>query len=360
MTTTSFAINADWVSPPGSTLEDFLVEQERSTSEFADKLQCTVSFLRKLIKGSAEIDKDLANKLEVATGASSSFWLEREAQYRECIEKLQDREELEQEWLTNLPTADMARFGWIEKLTNRKEKLLACLDYFDVLSVDEWQLKYSGMLSETAFRTSSTFSSKLESVTAWLRQGELEAGGIDCARWDKEKLENAVPHLRELTNIPDPSDFIPPLVEILASCGVALTVIQSPKGCSASGATYWLNEDKALLMLSVRYLSDDHFWFTFFHELGHLILHSDHSLILESNDDTDSEIEREANQFAEDVLVPKEFKAELSTLNSKDLRKILKFSKKVGVSKGIIVGQMQHKSIVPRNHLNKLKQRYSW
>ncbi len=39
---------------------------------------------------------------------------------------------------------------------------------------------------------------------------------------------------------------------------------------------------------------------------------------------------------------------------------MLKFSKKIGIAPGVVVGQMQYREMIQNNHLNKLKVRYSW
>ncbi|WP_416208177.1 ImmA/IrrE family metallo-endopeptidase [Halomonas sp.] len=52
-----------------------------------------------------------------------------------------------------------------------------------------------------------------------------------------------------------------------------------------------------MLMLSFRYLSDDHFWFTVFHEIGHLLLHDIADVHIEGMDDEDDVQEQEADFF---------------------------------------------------------------
>lgn len=354
------SFNANWVSPPGSTLLDFIDEQGITLSQFADQMDCTVPFLKSLFKGSTIIDPNLANILGDVTGVPSKFWLTREEQYRENLTKVSLLKDDESDWLSNLPTADMANFGWIEKTTNKAKKLLSCLDYFGVASVDEWRSKYTSMIGETAFRISDKFSHKQESIASWLRQGEIQVSNHHCSPFDKNKLIEIIPDLRSLTVDDNPVSFIPKLRALLADCGVLLAIVRSPQHCPASGAAYWLDENRPLIIMSVKYLTDDHFWFTFFHEVGHLILHTDYSLILESNESNFSNIEKEANNYAEDILIPKIYQNELLKLQSKDLRGILKFARKIGVSKGIVVGQLQHKSIISSSLLNKLKARYSW
>ena len=112
-------------------------------------------------------------------------------------------------------------------------------------------------------------------------------------------------------------------------------------------------------MLSFRYLSDDHFWFTFFHEAAHLILHREKYIFLEGDDRLSSDEEEEANKFAADTLIPPEFQAEMMSLPA-ETRAVMRFARKVGVSRGIVVGQLQHRGLLRRNQLNNLKHRYTW
>lgn len=356
----SRTLQADWVSPPGLSLHDFIEDSGISLPIAARELDCNLMFLKSFLKGNKKISLDLANRLAHFTGAPTNFWIKREEQYRANLDLVEQRKREEKLWLSELPTADMMRFGWIGKSSSYNQKLKNCFDFFDVTSVDEWRQEYGGMIAETAFRTSENFSHKIESVAAWLRQAELQAMGDIVEPWNVDLIIELIPEMRALSQIESPLLFLPKLRQYLASCGISLAIVPTPKNCPASGAAYWLDDQRALIILSFRYLTDDHFWFTFFHELGHLILHTDYSLILETSASIVSKIESEANRFSEEVLIPVEYKQELLTLNAKNLRGILKLAKKIGISKGIIVGQLQHKEIITREKLNKLKVRYSW
>jgi Zn-dependent peptidase ImmA (M78 family) len=114
-----------------------------------------------------------------------------------------------------------------------------------------------------------------------------------------------------------------------------------------------------MILLSFRYLSDDHFWFTFFHEAGHLVLHGDRCIFLEGDDTLTTEEEDAANAFAADTLIPPEYQAEMLRLplNGRD---VMRFARKVGVSPGIVVGQLQHYGRFRQNQLNNLKRRFTW
>ena len=177
---------------------------------------------------------------------------------------------------------------------------------------------------------------------------------MEC-RW----LSGFLPRLRALTRQKDPQVFVPRLRECCAENGVAVSVVRVPTGCRTSGATRFLSTDRALLLLSFRYLTDDHFWFTFFHECGHLLLHGQHELFLEGTATKIAAKEHEANEFAARTLIPVELQSALLALPP-DWRQVIRFAKQVGVSPGIVVGQMQHHRKIRRNQLNSLKRRYSW
>ncbi len=144
-----------------------------------------------------------------------------------------------------------------------------------------------------------------------------------------------------------------------AESGVAVVILRAPTGCKASGATRFHSPDKALLLLSFRYLSDDHFWFTFFHEAGHLLLHGEKGFFLEGVDTLSTDKEEEANDFAVHTLVPPAFQKALLNLRN-NARTVIRFAMQVGISPGIVVGQLQHLGHIRRDQLNRLKRRYIW
>src|SRR6202041_81041 len=96
--------------------------------------------------------------------------------------------------------------------------------------------------------------------------------------------------------------FLHDLKESCAASGVAVAIVRAPNGCRASGAARVLSQEKALIQLSFRYLSDDQFWFTFFHEAGHLLLHGDRGFFVEGINTPTTREEQEANEFAARTL----------------------------------------------------------
>jgi plasmid maintenance system antidote protein VapI len=348
----------DWVSPPGDTIADLLAERNLLPDEFAQRIGRTPEYADNLLHGHERITSKTALQLEVFLGASAEFWMTRESQYREDLARLQ--READAEWLSEIPVKDMIKFGWIESARGIADKVAACLRFFNVPNIGVWRERYHGVLEmEAAFRTSPSFDSKPGAVAAWLRQGELVGESIDCKPWNAERFKEMLSKIRSLTRERDPDVFVHELVRLCAECGVAVVILRPPTGCRASGATRFLSPSKALLLLSFRYLSDDHFWFTFFHEAGHLLLHSKSALFLEGAGRVSTTEEEEANEFAAHTLIPPQFQTDMLNLPV-DGRKVMRFARHVGVSPGIVVGQLQHYGRFTQRQLNNLKTRFTW
>jgi plasmid maintenance system antidote protein VapI len=345
----------DWVSPPGETLRQVLSMQNIQQEELIDILG--IDPINNFFNGLIPITEEIASSLETLVNVPAKFWIKRESLYRDSLKSFQEEHI---SWLERLPIADMVRWNWIPKGLDKAEKIKKCLDFFGVSSLNEWDELYHKKLSIVSFKTSSSFDTVPESVIAWLRKAELDTRDDKCSNWNADKLQNALPDIRALTRTSNPNIFLNRLKTILSECGVAFTVVKSPKGSRASGATYFTSPHRALMVLSFRYLSDDHFWFSLFHEIGHLLLHDKNAVFLEGRDIENNQEEEEANNFARDTLVPPCYQNEMLSFKSKDWKKIVRFSKKIGVSSGIVLGQLQFHGNIQYGHLGRLKVRYSW
>ena len=346
----------DWVSPPGDTIQDILRERKLSISDFAKKVGSTEAEAAALLRGSARVTIALARQLTQTLGASVEFWMSREFHYRQ--ERLRANA-TEEDWIESLPIRDMVKFGWLGAIPKKTKEIAACLHFFDVPDLAAWRSRYSYLSQSAVFRTSPSFVSRPGALAVWLRQGEIEAKSIPCSPWNRDGFVESLSGIRGLTREKDPSKFIPILRKICSAHGVAVVALRAPTGCRASGATRFLLRDKALLLLSFRHLSDDQFWFTFFHEAGHLSLHGENSFFVEGATTVRSKEEDEADNFAEATLIPK---THIDALLSLPLngREVMRFARMIGVSPGIVVGQLQHFKRIERYQLNNLKRRYTW
>ncbi len=145
---------------------------------------------------------------------------------------------------------------------------------------------------------------------------------------------------------------------LCASAGVAVVLEPAPHGCPVSGAVRWLTSETALLMLSLRYKTNDQLWFSFLHEVGHLLLHGKRLMFLEVEGELGDDDEVEADAFARDFLIPPGHARRLAGMRSEAA--VVQFAREIGIAPGIVVGRMQKEGWLPWTHLNGLKVRYAW
>lgn len=353
------AFNPDWVSPPGDTIRDVLACRSLSTDGFGNALGLSVASTKQLMSGELEIDTRLADGLADLLGSTPDFWLKREGVYRERLNRSSAPQAAVDftAFKASLPLKDMRAFGWLGDFAHQSEDDAVKAFFED--TPGSWLHAGPALVQQVRFRTSLAHKTNPAAVAAWLRQGVLAARRTSCAPWDPERLRSALPAIRALVRTKKPADFFPKLVEIGQACGVAIVFVRTPTGCRASGATHFESASKAIVQLSFRYRSDDHFWFTVFHEIGHLLLHPTSPLFVEGQDYEVTEEESEANRFAADALIPAEFEDDLRTV-ARDFRAFARLAKRVGVSTGVLVGQMQNRGLLKHDQMNFLKERYDW
>lgn len=354
-----------WAVPPGRTISDLLASKRMPPKQMAQSIDLSVEDFDDLLTGKFALTAPVATRLEAVLGATAAFWLRREEQYREQLAELTEGVDPDdadyKAWLKSLPFKQMVDFGWIDEAADKTTKLRRCLEFFGVPNLDAWNRTYGETREVAAFRTTDAHVESAPATAAWLRRGEVLADRIDCKEWNPALFEKQLSKVRELTLLPNPADFLPRLQRACAEAGVSVVIVKAPRGCRASGATFFSTPTKAVLLLSFRYLTDDQFWFSFFHEAGHLVMHYDtESLILETTTDgPKSPMEEDANQFAAEHLLPRIFQQRMPEA-AKSMLGIVRLARDAGVSKGIVVGQMQHHGLVKREHFNKLKTRYTW
>ena len=291
----------DYLVTPGDVLEEYLEALGMTQAELADRTGLTRKTINEVIKGKSPITPETALKFERTLGRPAHFWSNMERQYQEDRSRLAEKDRLQSylSWLEKVPVQAMAKLGWIPKRTDKISQLEEVLRFFGVASPEQWKTMWEEYQVE--YRQTQRFEKCAESVSAWLRKGEIDAQKMACAPFDKKCFQEALENIRGLT-IEEPQIFQPKLVKLCASAGVSVVFTPELPKTGVCGATRWMSE-KAVMQLSLRYKSNDQLWFTFFHEAGHIIKHGRKEIFIEGTN-PDGEKEEEANVFARDKLIP--------------------------------------------------------
>jgi len=347
----------NYAVPPGETLLETIETIGMSQADLAERTGRPKKTINEIIKGKASITPDTALQLERVLGVSASVWNNLERNYQETLSRLNEEERLQKQtsWLDELPLNAMIMFNWIKPYENKVQQLREILNFFGVASLERWREKWLG--SRVSFRESHVFKSHPGALASWLRKGELEAQKIVCKPFDENQFRNALNQVRALTTHP-PEAFQQETVRLCAESGVAVAFVPELPQIRVNGATWWLNPQKAVIQLSLRYKSDDQLWFSFFHEAGHILLHGKKEVFIE--DDNGDTKEREANNFAADILIPPAKFQQITKLNRISKMAIKNFASEIGIAPGIVVGRLQHDGNLPPSHCNNLKRRLMW
>jgi len=204
------------------------------------------------------------------------------------------------------------------------------------------------------YRRSPAFRTSPWATAAWLRIGELSAQKEKLPAFDKAAFRQTLMRLRALT-LSDPGDVRTGLAEECRKCGVAVVLVKELPGTCIHGAVRWAG-DAPVIQLICRYKVEDLFWFTFFHEAAHVLLHGKREVFLEDGEQNGEERkEKEANSFAENLLIPDSEWRRFQQAGDFSEPAVRALATQVRISPGIVVGRMQHEKITPYSRLNHLK-----
>lgn len=364
----NLAYQPSTVSPPGSTLLELLEERGITQAELARRMGRPLNPINEMILGTKEITEDTALELERVLGTPANFWLAREAHYREFLARQRDAGRMpdRMDWLDSLPLKQLQEIGKLPtgRLTAAFKVTLidAALRFFGVASPEGWQDQY-GKVQAAFRRANPAKQTNNAAITAWLRLGELDAQTAmqsgDLPTYSAEKLQANVTAMRALSTQPA-AEIGQGLKTLCAEAGVILLFVAPFSGTHVSGVARWLG-DRPLIQLSLLGKWNDMFWFNFFHEVAHILKHPKRAVFLDdasSGAAVESKEEKEANQFAADVLLTAADRRRLSGIDL-TAASIRAFAAEVDIHPGIVVGCLQHmERLGYASPLTSLKDRY--
>ncbi|WP_431674487.1 ImmA/IrrE family metallo-endopeptidase [Rhizobium leguminosarum] len=351
----------NWASAPGATIVRLMDAKEIPFDEMASGLGMSENQLQALIDGRARIDATLASALSENLGSTPRFWLARDKTYVEELSRLAPESNDVTQWIKSLPLRSMRKFGWVDSNTGEEAITASVLRFFGCEDLLSWNAKYYSGVGAVAFRTSFAFEANEMATLVWLRAGESQADSLDLPEYDRQAFIDLLPRLRRLSAFKHPRTFLPRLIEACRAVGVAVTTARAPEGCRASGASWLLSSRHPIIHLSFRHLSEDHFWFTFFHEAAHVVLHGEEHIDVDGSNPsmaTNSAKEDEADELAQHLLVSPEALDDLK--RNPAPKRILAAARHLGVTAGIIIGQLEKATVLAPGKLSRMKHRYRW
>jgi HTH-type transcriptional regulator/antitoxin HigA len=341
------------ISPPGDTLLETIEYKGISQTDLAKRMGRPIKTINEIIQGKAAITPETAIQLERALDIPAEFWMERERNYRLELAEIEDAEQLiqQKDWLKNFPIKQMMDFGWITPKSKEIVDLMdALLKFFGVAGKNAfYEATCFAYIKESAFRLTNQEKKNPYALAAWLKQGEKQAEKLQVEKFDKSLFKE---NLRKIKNVmvAHPENFFIHLQQLCADAGVKVVHTPGLINSKVHGSTRWVN-DTPLIQLSNQFRRNDIFWFTFFHEAGHILKHGKKELFLEGlSYSQEGEIkEEEANDFAVSMTFSKNEEVEFLSLkrtNGWSTDQVEAFAKKINTHPAIIIGRLERKKIL--------------
>lgn len=345
----------DYAIPPGESLIELLDERGLSQADLAERTGRPKKTINEIVKGKAAITPETALQFEKVLGMPASYWTSLEQLYRSSLARREERKHLEKHvsWLNKFPIAEMKKRGWLQGRTDKVELLQQLLTFFGVASPDAWEDLWSSGREAAAFRRQESKDTSRHLLAAWLRQGEIFGKDVKCAPFDATRFKEALGEVRQWTSDSDIRRSSKAMRDICANAGVAVVFVPEFPKLGVFGATRWLSQDRALIQLSLHYKRADQFWFSFFHEAGHILLHGKREIFVEEKGLVDRE-EEEANKFAADFLIPPPLYDKFLDGGDFSTAAILAFAKQLKIAPNIIVGRLQREKKIGFNERHDL------
>ncbi|MEE0830992.1 MAG: HigA family addiction module antitoxin [Longicatena sp.] len=291
---------------PGYYIKDYMDDYQLSQEELAKRLQTTPKYISDLVNGRINLTDEMVFRLSNLFGTSTKLWLNLNQKFIEKKLEIQRRKSLEKEskFLKMLDYSYWCDLGVVE-LTNDDELKIKELQRFfklsslSVLEQDDFLVQYKWN------KCNETIENRVN-ANAWVQTAINLGVDNECQVFDRKKLLNSIEKILSLTS-EDLQYVSSDLHDILSECGVSLVLLPELKNSNVKGAIKWLNKEKVVLAL-VNNLKDKRtFWYSFFHELGHvmqkrikLLLVSNN--VLEFDDSFIIKLEQDADDFAEKMM----------------------------------------------------------
>jgi len=336
------------VPHPGATLGEKMEEMGMGPKEFALRTDKPEKTIIAIMNGTSSITPDMAILFESVTKIPANYWMNHQQGYDEYVarEKRLPIIQAAVAWARLFPLTDMIKKGWLPNVASIEEKTMEILAFFGFSSHKAWEEYYLGQQLKVTFRISLAHTKEPHAISAWLRKGELQAAELNSQDYDEKKFKEV---LQEIKNImaKHPDNFFKQLQDLCLKAGVKVVHTPCIQKAPINGSTRWLN-DTPLIQLTGRYKRNDIFWFTFFHEAGHILLHGKKDIFLENIEytDKDKQKEKEADDFAGKWTFPDEGFNEISQYFKISETDIMEFAEKYNTHPALIIGRLQHENVI--------------
>ncbi|MBO5143129.1 MAG: HigA family addiction module antidote protein [Clostridia bacterium] len=353
-------LSLDLIIHPGETIKEFLEEKNMKQEELAIRTGFSPKHVSEVVNGKKGISPSFAKSLEYVFGAPMTFWINLQGIYDKEILEYEEQQNIDENEVTivkSLKTV-LKYAEELEIVKKSKNVIEQLIELRGLCNVNKLTFIKDLFFNQVAFRKSQAVDTDIYTLYVWLRICEICAQRNEIQdEYNAEKLKEKIPQIKKCMML-EKEEAMQKLKQIFAECGISFQVVKNVKGAPVQGFIKKEGE-KIILTMTTRRKYADEFWFTLFHEIGHLLNGDIGNTQYIDYEDTESNMEEEANKFATQTLINEDdYRRFINSLNINE-ETIKKFAKSQNVAPFIVVGRMQKETNNYKLY-HEMKVRYEW
>lgn len=361
MATRITGISRDLIIHPGETLSDILVERGISQAELAARTGVTRAYVCNVIAGKKDISAKFAFALEYALGVSKSFWINLQANYDAELLEVSEAETItDEERNARGCLKDIVKYlREIGKLPLRESVDDSILSLRKTLQISNIA-NLKDMVPKGAFRMSVNSKVDPYVMGAWIRLCQLAGEKRNITtKFDVEKIDELVDKAK-LVMCNEEESIQKSLIKLFGEYGIDFSVVRNFRGAPVQGFISKKKDGTYQIVLTIRGSYADIFWFSLFHELGHIVNGDVNSSINFIDYDGNADIEIGADVFASSSLIDTGAYEEFVRCADFSLSAIKTFAESQQIRPYILIGRLQREKLLEYNRYSSEKIRYKW
>jgi HTH-type transcriptional regulator / antitoxin HigA len=360
MATKRIGISRDLIIHPGETISDVLEDRGITQAELASQTGVTPAYISSVITGKKGISAKFAFALEYALGVPKTFWMNLQTNY--------EAELLEADELQTITDEERTARDALKDVVKhlRAKGLLPTGETKDesILSLRK-ALKISNIANLKDIAPTGTFRMAKRPANpyvlgAWVRMCQISAEkGNVSTKFEKDKVDELVSKVKAVMTS-SPTDMQGELKELLGQYGIDFSIMQNFAGAPVQGYIALKDDETYQMVLTIRGSYADIFWFSLFHEIGHIVNGDVRKASKFIDYGSDEEKERSADLFAQDKLIDSEAYQRFISVKHFDIETINNFAKEQKIMPYIVIGRMQKEKVIGYRQFSDYKLRYKW
>lgn len=356
-------ISRDLIIHPGETIADVLEDRGITQAELATRTGVSAAYVSSVISGKKDISTRFAMSLEYALGVSKSFWLNLQANYDaellEFNEKLTITEEEKQACHT---LAEVVKFlrkkGVIPVAQKLEETVLSLRKALQISNLENLK----GLVPQGAFRMDTKTTIDPYILGAWLRLCQISGETSTVLNsFCVEQVGELISEIKKIMIKPQ-TDLQNELAHTMQRYGIEFSVVQNFRGAPVHGYISQKKDGIYQMVLTIRGSFADIFWFSLFHEIGHIVNGdvSKGTKFIDILDNLDEDKERAADMFASNALLDPQSYTRFVNKGVFSIDAISRYATTQNVKPYIVIGRLQKENRIPYSWFSKYKLRYKW